>query len=150
MPATVQSAVIDTCVIVDMFLNDRPRHAKALVLRREMRRLGIRARVPAFALFEVAHAIRQQRRLSTGQLVEEGEENGVALDPVAVDEQFFERYFDLSIPEMRAGDLVFASLAKKEGLPLVTEDRPFFEQAKLGGITVFDIDGYIAHLAIAV
>ena len=143
-------AVIDTCVIVDMLLESRPRHREALRLRREMRRVGARARIPTFALFEFHHAIRQERRISGAKMqwsADPGAEFGVGLELVNIDEAFAKRYLDLDLPEIRAGDLVFAAIAKGEGLPLITEDLPFAKVAAKAGIRVLSTAEYADELA---
>ncbi|RTL32719.1 MAG: PIN domain-containing protein [Rhodocyclaceae bacterium] len=142
--------VLDTCVIVDMFMHGRPRHAKAVRLKETITASNITVRIPAFAMFEISHAVRQEKRLNGGQIVEgaawEGVSNGLEIDAVPIDESFINRYLDVGLPEMRAGDLVFAALAKGEGLPLVTEDRNFLTAAETAGIQVFSIDAYLNHV----
>ena len=56
------------------------------------------------------------------------------------------RYFDVNLPELRAGDLVFAALAKGDALPLVTEDVALAEGARAAGITVLSTVEYRKEL----
>lgn len=143
------AVVFDTCVIVDMFMPTRPRHQHAALLHAEMKKRNIKVRIPAFALFEISHAIRQEKRLSGGSLLSgdlAGEANGLSIDLVAVDEGFVKRYLDLNLPELRAGDLVFAALAKGDALPLVTEDGPFRAAAELTGIQVYSAKEYLLEV----
>lgn len=146
MPAVV----LDTCVIVDMFMHSRPRHAKAVRLKETITASNITVLIPAFAIFEISHAVRQEKQLNGGQVVQgvawEGVSNGLNVDPVPIDESFVHRYLDVSLPEMRAGDLVFAALAKGEGLPLITEDKRFLTAAETAGIKAFSIDAYLNHV----
>lgn len=138
--------VLDTCVLVDMFMSSRPRHRQAIELRSLIRAKSIRVRIPAFAMFEVTHAIRQEKRLSNGVLLsgsEAGEANGLSVELVAIDEAFIQRHLTLDLPETRAGDLVFLALAKGESMPLVTEDIPFRTIAAKAGVSVFGIDEYL-------
>lgn len=146
----VPTLVVDTCVIVDMFLSSRPRHEIASRLLIEIRNSNSVVRIPAFAMFEISHAIKQEKRLNNGQIISTdhinaGEENGLRLDLVPVDEKFAQKFLDLELPEIRAGDLVFAALAKGEGLPVVTEDQRFKQDAKSAGIQVFAIRQYLEH-----
>jgi predicted nucleic acid-binding protein len=140
--------VLDTCVLVDMFMSTRPRHATASRLHTEMVQNGLVARIPAFALFEVWHAIHQEKRLNGGKLLSKGNiglANGLTFDLVPVDESFTKNFLDLDLPEIRAGDLVFAALAKGEGLPLVTEDESFRKKAQDTGIQVYTTGEYLQY-----
>jgi predicted nucleic acid-binding protein len=139
--------IVDTCVIVDMLLSSRPRHAQADALRKIFAERNILARVPYFAVFEVSHAIRQEKRLTKATFVPEEE---IPAELVPVDQKFLKAYFDESLPEMRAGDLVFASMAHKDKLPLVTEDAGLAAAAKAAGIDVKSIAEMLAALGHAV
>ena len=108
----MSKVVLDSCVVVDMFMVTRPRHEQAKRLRFELARAGITARMPSFALFEISHAIRQESRLSNGMLLdgaESGKENGLSIDLVPIDEAFIHKYLGIPLPELRAGDLTFAA-----------------------------------------
>lgn len=146
----MHTIVLDTCVLVDMFMVSRPRHKVASRLHQEMNSSRSVAKVPAFAIFEVVHAIKQAFRVNNGKMLPKnhqnfGEENGLNIELVPVDEKFTQKFLDLDLPEIRAGDLVFAALAKGESLPLVTEDQPFYRKAKEAGILVFTISEYLEH-----
>ena len=145
----MRNAVIDTCVLVDLLMATRKRHDKARKLRKELLRLDVIARVPAFAIFEISHAMRQEQRLSQGKLVssDTGGAEGLSIEFVPVDDDFVRKYFNFDLPEVRAGDLVFAALAMGEALPLITEDNDFAQKAKLAGIEVFSIDEYQNELS---
>ena len=143
------TAVIDTCVMIDMLMASRPRHAEAMKLRLEMARVNATARLPMFAIFEINHATRQQDSLSRGIAGPFPNIDGVAgipVDFVPIDEAFIRRYFDVNLPELRAGDLVFAALAKGDALPLVTEDAALAEGARAAGITVLSTVEYRKEL----
>lgn len=142
MPAIV----IDTCVLVDIFISTRPRHAVAVELQKLIRQKSIAVRLPAFALFELHHAIRQERRQNGGILVQEensGWQSTLPVELVSIDEAFIEQHLTLDLPEVRAGDLVFLALAKGESLSLVTEDVTFKIQAVKAGVSVFTIQEYL-------
>jgi len=129
----VRNAVIDTCVLVDLLMATRKRHDNARKLRKELLRLDVIARVPAFAIFEISH--------------DTGGAEGLSIEFVPVDDDFVRKYFNFDLPEVRAGDLVFAALAMGEALPLITEDNDFAQKAKLAGIEVFSIDEYQNELS---
>lgn len=142
--------VLDTCVIVDMFITTRPRHSIASRLHREMVDSGSVAKVPAFAMFEISHAFKQEKRLNDAKLMAKnhsnaGEESGLTLELVPIDQDFIQQYFSLELPELRAGDMVFAALAKGQSLPLVTEDQPLIKKVSECGIQAFTTSEYLYH-----
>jgi len=146
----MSKVVLDSCVVVDMFMVTRQRHPQAKQLQHELAKTGITVRIPSFSLFEISHAIRQEKRLSNGKLIDgaEGEEqSGLSVNLVPIDEAFVHKHLDVTLPEMRAGDLTFAALAKGDGLPLVTEDAPLSKAAKAAGIRVFTINEYLTELS---
>lgn len=73
--------------------------------------------------------------------------SGVSVEFVPIDEAFVKKYFDVNLPEMRAGDLIFAALAKGDALPLVTEDINLANAAKTAGIRVLSIAEYEQELS---
>ncbi len=141
--------VLDTCVLVDIFMATRPRHLIATELRNFIQCNSVKVRVPAFAMFELHHAIRQEQRLSDGKLLtgsDAGEQNGISVELVPIDDAFAQRHLTLDLPEVRAGDLVFLALAKGENLPLITEDQPFKRKASNAGVRVFGIQEYLTSV----
>ena len=139
--------VVDTCVIVDMLVASRPRHKQADLLRRLFSERKIRARIPYFAIFEISHALRQEKRLSEAKFLADEE---IPAELVPVDREFLKAYFDETLPEMRAGDLVFASMAHVDKLPLVTEDAGLAKSARAAGIDVKSIAEMLEALENAV
>ena len=148
------SAVIDTCVMIDMLMSTRARHAEAMRLRVQLARLGVIARLPMFAIFEINYATRQEDLQAKGVLgLQENIDGapGIRIEFVPIDEAFVRKYFDVNLPQMRAGDLVFAALAKGDALPLVTEDKTLAVTAKSGGIRVLSTAEYrkeLEHVAV--
>jgi predicted nucleic acid-binding protein len=146
----VPSAVIDTCVMIDMLMPTRERHAEAMKLRLELARLNVTARLPMFAIFEINHATRQEDRRAHGLLSSSPANTdgapGIPIEFVPIDEPFVKKYFDVNLPEMRAGDLIFAALAKGDALPLITEDVLLATAAKSAGIRVLSTIEYRQEL----
>jgi predicted nucleic acid-binding protein len=148
----MSKVILDSCVVVDMFMVTRQRHEQAKQLRLEIIKANVTVRMPSFFLFEVSHALRQEKSLSNGKLIDRGVggvENGLSFETVPIDDAFIRKYFDVSLPEMRAGDLIFAALAKGDGLPLITEDKKLRKLAQAAGIRVFTINEYLAELRTA-
>ena len=134
--------VIDTCVLVDMLISTRPRHERARRLRKEIVERGAVILVPSFAMFELSHALRQDLKLNSGKFAISyglGPENGLDLEFVPTDVEFVRSSLALELPELRAGDLVFAALAKGRNLTLVTEDKALSLGSREVGINCLSI-----------
>ena len=141
--------VIDTCVLVDMFISTRPRHVRARRLREEIVQKVTPVLIPAFAMFELSHALRQDLRQNEGKFAVcygLGHENGLTLELVPTDTDFIKRSLALELPELRAGDLIFAALAKGRGLTLVTEDMALLVGSRASGITALSIQECLEHI----
>jgi predicted nucleic acid-binding protein len=142
--------VLDTSVLVDIFLTSNPRHAKASGMKRLIASAGLKVRLPAHGMFELAAAMKQQKISANGRALvfnpAISEADPLHIEPVAVDEKFFEDYFSVDLPYLKGGDLIFVALAKGDGIDLVTEDKKQYAAAKQAGVSVFDIEEYILHL----
>ena len=150
--ATDPILVLDTSVIVDMFLEARPRHALAVRLAHDILKHGVKIRLPMHALLEIRSAISSEQlaRLETGTILfARGvfeEANPLVLDIIPIDEQFITKYNDPAIPSLRAGDFPFVAIAKVEGIPLVTEDNAQQQACKAAGAQVYSIAEYLAKV----
>lgn len=105
----------------------------------------IRPRAPAYVLFEVHAAIKSEALDGRTQLSHfPPEENPLNIDALTIDASFVDRYYDPSLPYIKAADLVFLSIAKKDRVPLITEDAKLYRAAKAAGIEVYRIIEYLA------
>ena len=57
---------------------------------------------------------------------------GVEIIPIDMD--FVHNYMDHNLPYMKAGDLIFVAIAKKEKLALLTEDKKQYDRATQGNV----------------
>lgn len=94
-------------------------------------------------MFEIASAMRSELQRNGGRLVK-GEpasfETVLQFDIVPVDQAFFQKYYHESLPHLRAGDLVFAAMARVDGVPLITEDVDLLNATNAMGATALTID----------
>jgi hypothetical protein len=60
---------------------------------------------------------------------------------VPVDQNFFDRYFTLDVPYMKAGDLLFLFLVRGEAIPLVTEDDALRQKERDAGVETYAVEG---------
>jgi predicted nucleic acid-binding protein len=138
--------VIDTCVILDMFLKDSPRHLAAKSLLDCLTRDRTRVVIPFTGLFEgIANLTRQQAH--HGRVLTDPSQKGASLEfsTIPIDEAFFTRYHSESLPPLRTGDLLLFLIAEKDGHPLITEDNELYSISKGAHIRVFRTTEYTAH-----
>jgi len=111
--------VIDTSVLTDIFLTTRDRRPDAKELWDYLIEKGLRIRVPMYAVFEFACALKNEQILSWPQKLhvwdEFAEDRPLWLEVVPMDQGFFEKYFSTELPHMRAGNLIFVAMAKVDG-----------------------------------
>lgn len=145
--------VVDTCVVIDMILSTRARHNAATRLVHHFWDIGMTFPFPLSALFEVQSALRQEGREVTWNqedAIQPGP--GVTRTPlplalVSVDMDFFNYFFDPALPNVRAGDLIFLSMAAKYSAPLITEDNDLHKEATAAGLQTFRIDEYLEAIS---
>src|ERR1041384_6699201 len=120
--------VIDTCVLLDIEFKHRGQHAAALNLARMLKVKDVTALVPAHWFFEfVSAVICEKKRL--GAPLEQGvlkSDFGFPLQMVPIDNTFINDFlaeFKKRLIDLAGGDLIFAVIALKNGIPLITEDR---------------------------
>ncbi|MBI4449178.1 hypothetical protein HY641_04085 [Candidatus Woesearchaeota archaeon] len=132
-----------------MTLASRDRHPDAKRLCDFIQQQRIRPKVPIYALFEITAAARQEKiravsqkkSLKGNQALTEG--SPLVIDYVPMDMGFFNKYFDPSIPYLKAGDLVFVAMARGDDAILVTEDNNQYKAAKASGVKVYRIKEFI-------
>lgn len=141
--------VIDTCVMVDMAVTSRPRHARAAALHAKLQERQVPAEMPMHAFFELQHALKSELRAG-GKLAKSvlTESRPLSFTPVAIDEAFVRTYLVAlpdSFPPVRAGDLIFLALALGRKATLLTEDKELYGHAKAAGVDVCSIDEWLSR-----
>jgi len=98
------------------------------------------------AILELKSAI-DCERLSTncGPLSTEyfSENSPLEINQVPIDDKFIRNYFDLTVPYIKSGDLLFILVAKKHQYPLITEDKKQYKAAKKAGVATYNIKEYL-------
>ena len=131
-----------------MFDRDEGGHPEAARLLHWVVDAGIHVRVPYHALFEISASFKRKNQLgAVNTYMGVNENNPLHLDSVAVDADFFSRYFDPALPYLRAGDSLFLAMAKKDAATLITEDKAMYEAAQTAGIDVCRIDEFLTRIA---
>jgi predicted nucleic acid-binding protein len=143
--------IIDTSVLIDVFLASADRHIQAKLLGELIIGRGERIPMPLHGLFEIASALKRQGMEGALQFnANIPETRPFPTQPVPIDEAFFEKYHDPSLPYTKAGDLIFLSIAKKDKRDLITEDKKLYRNAKAAGVSVFTIAEYLANNGVPV
>jgi predicted nucleic acid-binding protein len=139
--------VVDTSVLVRVFDQAEAGHSPAARLGLHFVQQRIRIRFPLHALFEVSAALKRKnldRKLDPFKGITET--NALLVEPIAINQEFFRRYFDPTLPYLKAGDLLFVAMAKVDGAVLITEDTQQYSAAKAAGVDVCRIDEYLARV----
>lgn len=145
MPITV---VIDTNILVDIFLESRSRYADAKKLGQLLSENRFLVKLPMHAFFELSSALRSEKanKHSTEPMPynpEYTEKAGFRLDQVPIDEIFLNKYLDTTLPYLKGGDFIFLCMAKKDGSELITEDKKLYDAAKGAGVNVYSIKEFM-------
>lgn len=146
----ITHAVFDTSALVNMFVEDQPEFANGQRLAEWLIANNVPVTAPRHALFELMSALtrlqlaRGKEQLSYNLAI--SEERPLRVRFVDINEEFFIRYFDRSIPYMKAADLVFVSMAKKDNAALVTEDRAQREKARGAGVPALTIREFLQRI----
>jgi predicted nucleic acid-binding protein len=140
--------VIDSSVLVRIFDEAEDGHGQAVKIGHYLVDNGIRVRIPYHALFEVSSTFKRKNQSGSLKAYQGiAEMNPLLVDPVPVDEAFFSRYFDASLPYLKAGDSLFLAMAKKDSAILITEDKQQYAAAQSVGVQVFRVEEFLAHIS---
>ncbi|MBX3267654.1 MAG: hypothetical protein KF831_13220 [Acidobacteria bacterium] len=146
-------AVLDCNILVDLFLNRRPRSRNADVLANFLAKENIKVRIPMHAMFELASALKQEAdnpenynfssRFTSMQPFE--------VETVDIDQSFFQQYFREDFPLLRGGDLIYFAYAvgeKRAGktVVLLTEDSGLHSAAREAGIEVYTLSEFVKQI----
>ena len=138
----MNSLVLDTSVLVDIFNQDSGRHPSALKLANHIVNNNYRVTLPYHALFELGSSMKREiASLNLNKHITE--KRPLLVNMVPIDDSFLQKYMDTSVPYLKAGDLLFVLIAKKEGLKLITEDVAQYEVARAANVEVYKIQDYL-------
>ena len=140
--------VVDTSVILDILVTTRPGHRFAKLIGVYLIDNDIRITVPLHALFEIKSGLLEAKKdasaigdeLKLNEDVSEG--TPLKYNFLPIDTAFFDKYFDAELPHIKAGDYMYVTVAKNNGLTLLTEDSTQYAVAKEAGVTVYNIEEF--------
>lgn len=145
--------VVDTCILIDMLFSERPRHARAKKLADVLAASKCHILIPAHAYFELVSAVASERRRRGSPLTVVGSRSAL-LPPgtvvVSIDLSFVNDYLisaltDGHFIDVSGGDMIFAVVALKHSLPLISEDARLRTGAQKLGLDAIDIDTYLSR-----
>lgn len=142
------AVLIDSCVLLDAFLPFRASHANATGLFEKLDRAGIQCFIPSHSYFECAVACIVHFKADPVQLQNNPATAGsvphLKLNVVNLSLEYVEKALQVllvkPIPDLKSSDLIYFCIARKQGLPLITQDRKLRNTARKGGIESFNVD----------
>lgn len=147
--------VLDTCVLMDILFAERARHDRARELADVLRRSGRTAYIPAHAYFELVSAVAcEKRRNRNVPLTATGARDNLLpfrTVIVAVDLQFVDDYLVTLLRNKRpvdvsGADMIFAVVALKHNLVLISEERKLRGKAKEAGVEALGAEEYLSRI----
>ena len=148
----MNSAVLDTSVILDIALSHHPGHAIAAKLSDMLKSKQVKIFLPMHAFFEITSAIMCEKRV-TGTPLKPGnaitEAAPLRFKQVPIDLAFVHKYATGEAPDLKSGDMIFVVFAKAEGFDLVTADDRMYKEARRVGVSAYKPDEYLAKLEAA-
>ena len=143
----IKHFVVDACVLTDIFIETRERHFLANQLNKVLTKKKIKPLVPIHAAFEVKCAIENERiQRPKVNYKDKDPFNKNRIEHIWLDRKFFEEYWNLSVPYIKAGDRYYILIAKKRNIPLVTEDKKQKKVAKQAGVEAFTIQEFLEKI----
>lgn len=143
--------VLDTCVIVDLLIQERPRHETAKLLAAMLGASGCTVFIPAHAWFEIVSALLAEHHRKGAPQTFVGRRSNllpfnnviVAIDEAFVTTLLIEPLLDGVLIDVAGGDMIFAALALKHGMTLISEDEKLLKRAKKVGVSAVDVETYM-------
>jgi predicted nucleic acid-binding protein len=137
--------ILDASVLTDIFVKSKPRHELGRMLSSYIKKNQVRVTIPMHAIIEVKCAIDNERlKPGYGEISSDfTEEFPLKLKTISIDQKFLREYLDLSIPYLKAGDLIYILIAKKHQCPFITEDKSQIKIAKSVGIEIYTIKEFL-------
>jgi predicted nucleic acid-binding protein len=147
----MKTIVVDTSVLMDIEFVHRGRHEAGKALAQKLRNEGSLVVVPAHWFFEYLSAVLCEKRRIGAPLAQGEFKNGppFLMKMVPIDDVFIKDYLlatiNDNIVDLKSGDMIFALIALKDKLPIITEDRKLHAIASKLGIRAFTIDEYLSE-----
>ncbi|MFA4846251.1 MAG: PIN domain-containing protein [Patescibacteria group bacterium] len=145
----MKEIILDTCVIIDIFEKTRPRHEKAKKVSDWIIENNVSLVLPITSRFEIDRTLVNIQQQNGILHMQDGitKERPHIIKEYNVDVGFFQKYFDPSLPYIKAGDYILMAMAKKDKLPLITEDTTLYNKSKEAGVEVFTEEEFLQNIA---
>jgi len=140
----IRNIVIDASVLVDIFVTtQQERHKRSQQLKSFLEKNSFKVKIPMHAWFEVHCAVKNRRRKKYKDILKIED---IDVTFIYLDDKFLDVYWNPDIPYIKAGDLPYILIAKKDGLPLVTEDTDQKRVAIESGVEAFTIQEFLEEM----
>ena len=135
--------IVDTCVLLDICLKQRPRHTEAGKLIPLLKKRAVY--LPMHGMFELSSAIQSEgrRRGNLDFNLTLTEEDPLTLKTITIDQKFLATYLTDDAPRLAGGDMIFVAVAKVDNLELITEDNKMYKEAQRLGVKVYRTKEYL-------
>lgn len=145
----MREIILDTCVIVDIFEKTRERHEKAKKVSHWIIQNNCSVLFPITSRFELERTLVNLKK-QNGILFMQNEitrDRPLVIRELAIDVGFFQKYFDPTLPYIKAGDYILMAMAKKEAIPLITEDKELHKKSKEAGVEAYTEEEFLQNFA---
>ncbi len=129
--------LVDTCVFIDAFDPNSHNYSDSLELLEELRNRNQVITMPAHAMFEVQCALNRlsiEKRFKGATI---GNEMTYNIELIHIDNKFIDKYVNVKIPYIKAGDHIFIVVAKHNNYPLISSDSKMIDVCKKCGINIY-------------
>jgi predicted nucleic acid-binding protein len=130
--------LVDSCVFINTMKADSVHRDECHKFLEQLDANDITMLMPSHGLFEIWCNLKRIELLDkkySGQPI-----NGNWIFPIEaihIDEHFLNKYSNLLLPYIKAGDHIYIAIAKTDGLPLVSTDNGMLRVAKEVGVQAF-------------
>lgn len=137
----MKNILVDSNILVDLFLPSSPRHSLALKLHRYIKKYNLVVTVPVTALFELAATMKRLRGQNGRDSIPKKVDFN--LHPVDITQHFLATHYDDNLPYLPVGDFIFLCIASKEKVPFITEDVKLYKAARKTDLKVYTLQEYL-------
>jgi len=133
----IMDILLDTSVLLDFMLPYRQKHERAKILINFLSENNHTLYTPSHAWFEAVSAINCEARINPKDLASVKIYRGnkkINIIQISIDKKFTDNHLSLPLPNLKSADMIYAVIAIKDKMILLTEDKKLLKEVnKLGG-----------------
>lgn len=137
--------IVDSNVFISSFQKDSEFRDESIGFLEKILKVGQLITMPAHGLFEILCTLKRLSEHDKQYLhpVIFGQTE-YPIETIHIDKKFIEKYINVEIPYIKAGDHLYLVVAKLNGYPLITRDNGMRKCAKEASIKVFTPTEFLA------